>query len=160
MKDLFDKYYDEAEKLDPEARQYRVFLTAVASHESGFDPKAKNAHAPAYGLFQFMQDGKKYNNISAYAGCTIGEFLNSPVKQILAAVKLAKAFERTFTQKDKDAAKAKGISRFGMIGGAWLGGTGGLRKYLHENKNLSDSYWSPAGAGVTMEQQIARYNDV
>ena len=66
--DEFNKWYDEVEKEDPEAKHYRQFLTKMAEQESGFNSAIQNrAGAPAYGYFQFMQDGKKYNNITAYA---------------------------------------------------------------------------------------------
>ena len=61
----FNKAYDEVEASNPEAKKYRQFLTKMAEQESGFNSAIQNrAGAPAYGYFQFMQDDKKYNNIS------------------------------------------------------------------------------------------------
>ena len=62
----FNRIYDEVEKEYPEASKYRTFLTTVAKYESGFNSKAKNKNAPAWGYFQFMQDDNKYNNIQKY----------------------------------------------------------------------------------------------
>ena len=44
-----------------------------------------------------MQDGKKWDNITKYAGTDIETFRNNPELQIEAAIKLAKAFEKGFT---------------------------------------------------------------
>ena len=142
----------------PDAAEYRDFLTTVAKYESGFDSRAKNKYAPAWGYFQFMQDDNKYNNIKSYAGVDTQTFLNNPKLQIRAAINLAKAMEKGFTKEDIEAAKSKGISRWGMLGGAWLGGNGGLRKYLLQNINSSDKHWNPEGKGIDMENQIRRYN--
>lgn len=154
----FNKLYDEVVKEDPEAEEYRNFLTAVAKYESNFNSKAKNKYAPAWGFFQFMQDNGKYNNIGQYAGVDTQTFLNDPKLQIKAAIKLAKAMEKGFSEKDWENAKSKGISRWGMLGGAWLGGNGGLRKYLQNNINISDKHWSPNNSGIDMISQIKRYN--
>lgn len=156
--DAFNKIYDELEKEMPEAKDYRQFLTSVANYESGFNSSIKNQNAPAYGYFQFMQDDKKYNNIRHFAGVDTKTFLSDPKIQIRAAIALAKANEKSFSQEDLEAAKNKGISKWGMLGGAWLGGVGGLRNYLLHNKNISDKHWSPTGAGIDMENQIKRYN--
>lgn len=156
--DAFNKIYDELISEMPDAAEYRDFLTTVAKYESGFDSRAKNKYAPAWGYFQFMQDDNKYNNIKSYAGVDTQTFLNNPKLQIRAAINLAKAMEKGFTKEDIEAAKSKGISRWGMLGGAWLGGNGGLRKYLLQNINSSDKHWNPEGKGIDMENQIRRYN--
>lgn len=157
--DSFNKAYDRVEKELPEAKDYRQFLTEVAKHESGYTSAIKNKNAPAYGYFQFMQDNNRYNNIRAFAGTDINTFLNNPELQIKAAIKLAKANEKGLSQKDLETAKSKGISKWGLIGGTWLGGLGGLRKYLHNNINVSDKGWDPnKKAGIDMSSQIKRYN--
>lgn len=103
--DEFNRWYDEVEQEDPEAKNYRQFLTKMAEQESGFNSAIQNkAGASAYGYFQFMQDGKKYNNISAYAGTDVDTFRNNPKLQIKAAIKLAKAFERGFNKQDLELA--------------------------------------------------------
>ena len=155
--DEFNKWYDEVEKEDPEAKHYRQFLTKMAEQESGFNSAIQNrAGAPAYGYFQFMQDGKKYNNITAYAGTET--FRNNPKLQIKAAIKLAKSFERGFNKKDLELAAQKGYTKFGLLGGAWLAGNGGVRKYLQGLANPSDRHWSKSGSGTDVASRIQMFN--
>ena len=154
----FNRIYDEVEREYPEAAKYRAFLTTVAKYESGFNSKAKNKNAPAWGYFQFMQDDNKYNNIKTYAGVDTQTFLNNPKLQIIAAINLAKSMEKGFSKEDMAAAKSKGITKWGMLGGAWLGGNGGLRRYLLNNENISDKHWSSDNSGIDMINQIKRYN--
>lgn len=157
--DEFNKWYDEVEKEDPEAKHYRQFLTKMAEQESGFNSAIQNrAGAPAYGYFQFMQDGKKYNNITAYAGTDVETFRNNPKLQIKAAIKLAKLFERGFNKKDLELAAQKGYTKFGLLGGAWLAGNGGVRKYLQGLANPSDRHWSKSGSGTDVASRIQMFN--
>lgn len=157
--DEFNKWYDEVEKEDPEAKHYRQFLTKMAEQESGFNSAIQNrAGAPAYGYFQFMQDGKKYNNITAYAGTDIETFRNNPKLQIKAAIKLAKSFERGFNKQDLELAAQKGYTKFGLLGGAWLAGNGGVRKYLQGLANPSDKHWSKSGSGTDVASRIQMFN--
>ena len=157
--DEFNKWYDEVEKEDPEAKHYRQFLTKMAEQESGFNSAIQNrAGAPAYGYFQFMQDGKKYNNITAYAGTDVETFRNNPKLQIKAAIKLAKSFERGFNKKDLELAAQKGYTKFGLLGGAWLAGNGGVRKYLQGLANPSDKHWSKSGSGTDVASRIQMFN--
>lgn len=157
--DEFNKWYDEVEQEDPEAKKYRQFLTKMAEQESGFNSAIQNrAGAPAYGYFQFMQDGKKYNNISAYAGTDVDTFRNNPKLQIKAAIKLAKQFERGFNKQDLELAAQKGYTKFGLLGGAWLAGNGGVRKYLQGLANPSDKHWSKSGSGTDVASRIQMFN--
>lgn len=157
--DEFNKWYDEVEQEDPEAKNYRQFLTKMAEQESGFNSAIQNrAGAPAYGYFQFMQDGKKYNNISAYAGTDVDTFRNNPKLQIKAAIKLAKQFERGFNKQDLELAAQKGYTKFGLLGGAWLAGNGGVRKYLQGLANPSDRHWSKSGSGTDVASRIQMFN--
>lgn len=157
--DEFNKWYDEVEQEDPEAKNYRQFLTKMAEQESGFNSAIQNrAGAPAYGYFQFMQDGKKYNNISAYAGTDVDTFRNNPKLQIKAAIKLAKQFERGFSKQDLELAAQKGYTKFGLLGGAWLAGNGGVRKYLQGLANPSDKHWSKSGSGTDVASRIQMFN--
>lgn len=157
--DEFNKWYDEVEQEDPEAKNYRQFLTKMAEQESGFNSAIQNrAGAPAYGYFQFMQDGKKYNNISAYAGTDVDTFRNNPKLQIKAAIKLAKQFERGFNKQDLELAAQKGYTKFGLLGGAWLAGNGGVRKYLQGLANPSDKHWSKSGSGTDVASRIQMFN--
>ena len=155
----FEQAYDEVEKINPEAKNYRRFLTQMAKQESGFNKSIQNrAGAPAYGYFQFMQDGKKYNNISTFANTDIETFRNNPKLQIQAAIKLAKSFEKGFNQKDRKMASEKGLTNFGLLGGAWLGGVEGVRKYLSGLGDPSDTHWSKTGAGTNVSSRIKAFN--
>lgn len=157
--DEFNKWYDEVEQEDPEAKNYRQFLTKMAEQESGFNSAIQNrAGAPAYGYFQFMQDGKKYNNITAFAGTDVDTFRNNPKLQIKAAIKLAKQFERGFSKQDLELAAQKGYTKFGLLGGAWLAGNGGVRKYLQGLANPSDKHWSKSGSGTDVASRIQMFN--
>lgn len=157
--DEFNRWYDEVEQEDPEAKNYRQFLTKMAEQESGFNSAIQNrAGAPAYGYFQFMQDGKKYNNITAYADTDVETFRNNPKLQIKAAIKLAKSFERGFNKKDLELAAQKGYTKFGLLGGAWLAGNGGVRKYLQGLANPSDRHWSKSGSGTDVASRIQMFN--
>lgn len=155
----FEQAYDEVEKTNPEARKYRAFLTRMAQKESGFNKSIQNrAGAPAYGYFQFMQDGKKYNNISKYAGTDIETFRNNPKLQIEAAIKLAKSFEKGFSKEDRELAKKQGFTTFGLLGGAWLAGNEGVRKFLKGQGNPSDRHWSKEGKGTSVADRIREFN--
>lgn len=155
----FEQAYDEVERTNPEAKKYRAFLTKMAQQESGFNKSIQNrAGAPAYGYFQFMEDGKKYNNISAYAGTDIDTFRNDPKLQIEAAIKLAKSFESEFNEEDRRLAQEKGFTPFGLLGGAWLGGVGGVRKFLKGQGNPSDRHWSKEGKGTDVASRIKMFN--
>jgi hypothetical protein len=134
------------------------FFSLLAKNESGYNPKAKNPHAPAYGYFQFMQDGVDHHNISNYGDVDIETFLNTPEIQINAARSLADSFLSHLNEEDLAKMAEKGITRSGALGGMWLGGYGGLKRYLYNNENISDKHWSPSGAGIDMKTQIKRYN--
>lgn len=157
--EAFNKAFDEVIAEDKDAAKYRNFLTKIAEKESAFDSYVQNkAGAPAYGYFQFMQDGKKYNNITAYAGTDIETFRNDPKLQIKAAIKLAKDFEKGFSAKDLEAAKSKGYNMDGLLAGAWLGGVGGVRRYLYGMGDASDKHWSKSGAGTTVGTRIKEFS--
>lgn len=155
----FDKAYNEVEEEMPEAKQYRPLLTAIAEHESGFKMGAKNPKAPAYGYFQFMQDGSKWNNIKQYSGLSIEQFTKDPKAQIKAAVKLAQSFYKSFKKEDLEKAQKMGISMTGLIGGAWLGGPGGVRKVLNGTGNPSDRHWNN-GQGDDVASCMQKYNNL
>ena len=155
----FNKAYDEVEKSNPEAKKYRQFLTKMAEQESGFNSAIQNrAGAPAYGYFQFMQDDKKYNNIRQYAGTDVETFRSNPKLQIEAAIKLAKSFEKGFSKEDLELAKKNGYSTWGLLGGAWLAGNGGVRKFLQGKGNPSDRHWSKEGKGTDVAARIKAFN--
>lgn len=134
------------------------FFSLLAKNESGYNPKAKNPSAPAYGYFQFMQDGVRYNNISHYGDVDIDTFLSTPEIQVNAARSLADSFLSHLNEGDLAKMAEKGITRSGALGGMWLGGYGGFKRYLYNDENISDKHWSSSGAGIDMKTQIKRYN--
>jgi len=118
------------------------FFASIAKHESNFNPTVQNkTGAPAFGYFQFMQDGKKWNNISKFAGVDISTFRNDPVLQIKAAEKLANSFLSQFTEADKKRARELGYTDSALVRGAWLGGVRGVRNFLHKGINADDKHW-------------------
>lgn len=155
----FNEAYDAYEKINPEAKKNRKFLTKVAFNESRFISDSKNPNAPAYGLFQFMQDGKRYNNITAYSGVGINEFLSNPMLQIASANKMIADIDRQLNDSDLKRLKELGLTRNAAYGMAWLGGVGGMRNFIHKGINASDSHWYKGeNKGVDMREQIKRYN--
>ncbi len=118
------------------------FFASLAKHESNFNPTVQNkTGAPAFGYFQFMQDGKRWNNISKFAGVDVSTFRNDPVLQIKAAEKLANSFLAQFTEADRKRARELGYSDSALVRGAWLGGVGGVRNFLHKGINADDKHW-------------------
>lgn len=154
----FNNAYDEYEKINPEARKNRAFLTKIAFNESRFNSRAKNPKAPAYGYFQFMQDGKKYNNITVYSGVNINDYLSNPVLQIASANKMINDIDRQLTKTDLERLNELGLTRNAAYGMAWLGGVGGMRNFIYKGINASDSSWYGGNGGVDMKEQIRRYN--
>lgn len=152
--ETFSSYWNEYEKNHPEASKYKKLLTAIAQHESNFNHSIQNtAGAPAYGYFQFWEDGKT-NNITKYSGLSVDDFRNNPMAQIDAAVKLAKSFENQFNSEDLRIAKAQGYNTNQLIRGAWLGGVGGVRKVLRGLGNPTDSKWYKGGKGRSVKQAM------
>lgn len=162
-KKTFDQAFDNVIKRNPLAKKYRQVLTDIANRESGFRSVQNAAGAPAYGYFQFMQDGKKYNNISRYANSDIQTFMNNPELQIEAAIKLAQEFESNITDRDKLRALKKGLDlnsekgKNAALHGMWLGGYGGFQSWLN-GKDRSDRKWSKTGQGTSVGTLIQQYN--
>lgn len=154
----FESFRDAYIKAVGQEDELFPLLSKIARYESGYNPSAKNPHAPAYGYFQFMQDGERYNNITAYGKTDISTFLSDPVLQINAARSLAESFYNSLDSRDFSRMRDLGITKEGAIAGMWLGGLGKFREYIHEGKNADDKSWSPTGSGIDMRTQIARYN--
>ena len=151
---IFKSCWDEYVKENPDAAKYEKVLTKIAKHESNFNYSIKNTSgAPAYGWFQFWQDGKT-NNISKYSGLDVESFLQNPMAQIDAAVKMARSIEKQFNSQDLKLAKAQSYSMDQLIRGAWLGGVGGVRKVLKGQGNPSDSKWYKNNKGRTVKQTM------
>lgn len=150
FKALFENYL----KSDPDAKKYEKVLTDIAKHESNFKYSIQNlSGAPAYGYFQFWQDGN-INNITKYSGLSVEDFRNNPDAQIAAAVKMARSIENQFNSEDLRIAKAKGYTMDALIRGAWLGGVSGVRKVLRGTGNPSDRHWNSNGRGHSVKEAM------
>lgn len=149
--DSFQKVLDEAEKIDPDVKKYRSFLIRTAKRESNFNSKIQNkTGAPYYGYFQM---GK--NEIKTTCGLTVQQFLNNPVQQVLAAIKLYKLNLKTLKNLNVyNLGKMKGYSDDALVTGAWLAGAGGVKKYLLGLSDPSDSHWYKNGNGGTSVSKV------
>lgn len=148
FKSEFDKYIER----DPSAKQFESVLTRIAKCESNFNLTIQNtAGAPAYGWFQFWQDGK-VNNITHYSGLDVNSFVQNPQAQISSAIKLVKDILRQFTPRDYQLAQSKGYNTNALIRGAWLGGVGGVRQVLNGTGNPNDSKWYGGKGGGSVKQ--------
>ena len=156
----FDDFKENYKKAGIDPAKFD-FFASIAKHESNFNPTVQNkAGAPAFGYFQFMQDGKKWNNISKFAGVDIQTFRNNPILQIKAAEKLANAFLSQFTEEDKKRARELGYSDSALVRGAWMGGVGGVRNFLYKGINASDNHWDKkTGKGSNVKAAMDRGNN-
>lgn len=156
----FDNFKENYKKAGIDPAKFD-FFASIAKHESNFNPTVQNkAGAPAFGYFQFMQDGKKWNNISKFAGVDIQTFRNNPILQIKAAEKLANAFLSQFTEEDKKRARELGYSDSALVRGAWMGGVGGVRNFLYKGINASDNHWDKkTGKGSNVKAAMDRGNN-
>ena len=55
-------------------------------------------------------------------------------------------------------ANKNGYSTWGLLGGAWLAGNGGVRKFLRGQGNPSDRHWSKEGKGTDVATRIKAFN--
>lgn len=58
--------------------------------------------------------------------------------QIQSANKLADMFLNMFSERDIQVAREKGYTDSALVAGAWAGGVGGVRKWLHQGYNAVD----------------------
>lgn len=142
----FNRAYDKVQAYNPDAARYRNLLTKIASIESGFRLGVVN-NIGAAGYFQFIDSTR--NGIMKKIGKSTNKqtFLNNPELQILAAIELAKEFENSFGKDYLQLASQKGHTINGLISGAWLGGVGGVKRYLKSGRDSSDG-------GTTISKRI------
>ena len=55
-------------------------------------------------------------------------------------------------------ANKNGYSTWGLLGGAWLAGNGGVRKFLRGQGNPSDRHWNKEGKGTDVATRIKAFN--
>ncbi len=142
----FNRLYDKVQAYNPDAAKYRNILTKIASLESSFRPGIKN-NIGAAGYFQFMENTRKSIMKKLGKPTDLQYFISNPEIQILAAIQLAKDFENSFSKEDLQLAQQNGHTLNGLISGAWLGGVGGVRRYLRNGKDASDG-------GTTVSKRI------
>lgn len=152
----FEEAFEEAVKINPEVANYRNFLIKTAKKESNFNSYIQNtAGAPYYGYFQM---GKE--EIKKTTGLSVEEFRNNPVQQILGAVKLYKMNLKTMKAIGiYNLGKENGYSDDALVAGAWLGGPGGVKKYLKGLGDPSDSHWYKNGKGTSVGTRMKEFNE-
>ncbi len=120
------------------------FWANIAQDESGFTPGIVGRNdkygVEALGYFQMLT---KYNNkpmniAGTYSGVDSQTFLSNPVIQLKAAQNMKNHIMSMFSANDLEVARAKGYTDSALVAGAWAGGVGGVRKWLHYGKNSVD----------------------
>lgn len=128
-----------------------AFWARKAQDESGFrydivgryvDPKT-GEKTTGLGLFQMLNEHKSKPMPVArqYSGVGEQEYLSNPIIQIQAAQRMKNDIIRQFTEDDWRAAAEKHYSPSAMIAGAWAGGVGGVRNWLHHGYNAVDVHF-------------------
>ncbi len=145
--DSFEKAFEEALKINPKISKYKNFLVKTAKRESGFNSYIQNsAGAPYYGYFQM---GK--NEIAMTTKMSVEQFRNDPVAQILGACRLYEMNLNTIKRIGVyELGKERGYSDDALVSGAWMGGPGGVKKYLLGQGNPSDSHWYGGKGGSSV----------
>jgi len=142
----FNDAFDAVQSRIPGIRKYRDFLTKLAQRESSFNPKARagNSNGTALGYFQFMPFNRK--------GLSDQAFMNNPELQIEMAYKLLNTFKNSFDYTDFSKAKAKGYTESAVLAGAWLGGPGGVKRFLNTGYNSQDNL------GTSVKNYMDKFN--
>lgn len=136
--EAFEKAFAQAVKINPEIKKYKNFLVKTAKRESGFNSRIQNTTgAPYYGYFQMGA-----SEIKRTTGLSVEQFRNDPVQQILGAVKLYELNLKTIKAIGVyDIGRERGYSDDALVAGAWMGGPGGVKKYLLGQGDPSDAHW-------------------
>lgn len=149
----YEKAWDEYLQENPEAVEWKDFLTKIANRESGFRNVQNTSNAPAYGYFQLW-----HTNLQGY---TPEQVISDPKLQIKLAIDLAKRNLSTFTPEDFETAQKKGFTKNALLWGSWIGGPGGVKNYLYSNIDADDSkyYGGKGGSSVGTYMRIGNYKD-
>lgn len=147
----FEDAWNKYSATNINASEVRDFLTRIAKRESNFQSIQNKAGAPAYGYFQLWK-----TNLGGYSP---EEVLNNPDLQIKLAIDLDRQNMRTFTESDFARAEELGYTKNALRAGAWLGGVGGVRAFLHQGQNRDDKHWSKDGkTGASVKQYMDEFN--
>lgn len=151
----FEKSFKKALEIDPSIIKYKNFLVKTAQKESGFNSRIQNtAGAPYYGYFQM---GK--NEIAMTTKMSVEQFRDNPVAQILGACKLYEMNLKTIKRLGVyNLGKQKGYSDDALVAGAWLGGPGGVKKFLQGKGDPSDSHWYGGKGGTSVGKRMNEFN--
>lgn len=152
--DTFEKAFEQAASENPELRKHKDFFIKLCKHEGGFNPGIQNsAGAPYYGYFGFGQAALKQTS-----NYTMDQFRNDPVEQIRAAGKLYNQHIQSAKRLGfYDKAKQMGYSDDAIVAGAWLGGAGGVRNFILNNRDASDSHWYGGKGGTSISKRMKAF---
>lgn len=152
----FEENFEKALEIDPSIKKYKNFLVKTAKIESGFNSHVQNkSGAPYYGYFQM---GK--NEIALTTKMSVEQFRNNPVAQILGACKLYELNLRTIKKLGVyELGKQRGFSDDALVAGAWLGGPGGVKKFLQGRGDPSDSHWYGGKGGTSVGKRMREFNE-
>lgn len=151
----FEEAFNKALEINPSIIKYKSFLVRTAKKESNFNSSIQNtAGAPYYGYFQM---GK--NEIAVTTKLSVEKFRNDPVSQILGACKLYEMNLGTIKKIGMyDIGKEQGYSDDALVAGAWLGGPGGVKKYLLGKGDPSDAHWYNGKGGTSVGKRMKEFN--
>ena len=147
----YEKSWEEYLQEHPEHAVFKGILDKLAKKESAFKNVQNYAGAPAYGYFQLWK-----TNIGSH---TPQEFLNNPKVQIKQAIQLLQNNIRTFTDEDWKKGEESGYGIDSMLAGAWLGGVGGVRNFLHRNINANDGKYYADGKGESVGARMMSFRN-
>lgn len=152
----FEKVLDQAAEVNPEVNKHRNWLILTAKLESSWQSRPKKKiNAPYEGYF-----GMGHDLIKKLTGLTVEEYLNNPVQQVLAAVKLYNMNLKTVKAMGiYDKCKDKGYSDDAIVAGTWLGGPGGVKKFINGNGDPSDSHWYGGKGGTSVSRRMNEFNN-
>ena len=152
--DTFEKAFEQAASENPELRKHKDFFIKLCKHEGGFNPGIQNsAGAPYYGYFGFGQAALKQTS-----NYTMDQFRKDPVEQIRAAGKLYNQHIQAAKRLGfYDRAKQMGYSDDAIVAGAWLGGAGGVRNFILNNRDASDSHWYGGKGGTSISKRMKAF---
>lgn len=150
----FERAFAQAASENPELMRHKDFFIKLCKHEGGFNPGIQNsAGAPYYGYFGFGQAALKQTS-----NYTMDQFRKDPVEQIRAAGKLYNQHIQAAKRLGfYDRAKQMGYSDDAIVAGAWLGGAGGVKNFIMNNRDASDSHWYGGKGGTSISKRMKAF---
>lgn len=145
----YESAWSEYLQDNPDDAKWKPLLDRIAKQESNFRSVQNYAGAPAYGYFQLWETN--------LGNSTPEEVLNNPNLQISLAMRLLKSNLSNFTEQDIEKASKLGYSVNAMLGGSWLGGVGGVRKYLN-GVDTSDAHHYGGKGGSSVGRYFNIFN--